>query len=210
MCECRTWLTIELGEGVTKRSRLGGTGIFDLRKHFGIWDQCGNTRFFKKQNQWSEIYLNPLDGLLVAARRDLEGEPRYTLVVKDARKAEDAEVAKAFTVNQPWVKRVVEEFFYHKALGWALDAIKKFTGREPMPGDRELGNFLLFYKSGGADREKYLREGGSGEEPFLEEALEGILRTMTSMDGIIVDYGRNLSQGDLDEALAEFGILECA
>lgn len=199
---------------MTKRSRLGGPGIFDLREHFGIWDQCGNTRFFKKQSQWSEIYLNPLDGILVAARRNkLEGEdPRYELVVQDARKAEDDAIKKAFASNQPWVERAVNEFFYSKALGWALDVIKEHTGKEPIPGDRELGNFLQFYKSGAGDREKYLKEGGSGPlgQPFLEEALEAILRTMNSLDGITVDYGRDLSQADLDEALAERGILECA
>jgi hypothetical protein len=194
------------------RKTLAG-GPFDLREHFGIWDHCGNTRFFKKQNKWSEIYLNPLDGLLIAAHRDrLEGEPSYTFVVRDARKAENDEVKKAFRANEPWVKRAVEKFFYHQALGWALDAIKEHAGRPPMPGDRDLGNFLEFYKSGAGDREKYLNEGGSGDlnVPFLEETLEAILRTMGSMDGITVDYGRGLSQTDLDEALGSFGILECA
>lgn len=191
--------------------------MIDLRQHFGIWDQCGNTRFFKKRNEWSEIYLNPIDGVLVAARDEtkiLPGprqEPRYTLVVKDAAKGDDADVKRAFAANEPWVEQAVDRFFYNKALGWALDAIKKHYGREPMPGDRDLGNFLAFYKSGAGEREKYLREGGTGpiETPFLEEALEGILRTMNSMEKITIDYGRNLSQADLEGALAEHGILEC-
>ena len=190
--------------------------MFDLREHFGIWDQCGNTRFFKKKNAWSEIYLNPLDGVLVAAHDETKashrsGEPRYTFVLKDATKADDAEVKRAFKSNEPWVERAVMQFFYSKALGWALDAIKQHTGMQPLPGDRDLGNFLRFYKSGAGDREKYLREGGLGslDEPFLEEVLEGILRTMGSMERITVDYGRNLSKADLDEALAELGILEC-
>lgn len=104
------------------------------------------------------------------------------------------------------------DFFYHKAMGWALDAIKRHFGREPIPGDRDLGNFLSFYKSGAGDRERYLKEGRSGplEVPFLEETLEGILRTMGSMDRITVDYARNLSQADFDEALQDLGILECA
>lgn len=190
--------------------------MFDLREHFGIWDQCGNTRFFKKTNQWSEIYLNPLDGILIAARDEMKtasqprGEPSYTLVVMDARKGDDAEVKKAFAANQPWVERAVGQFFYSMALGWTVDALRKFTGQDPIPGDRDLGNFLRFYKSGAGDREKYLKEGGAGNEPFLEEALEAILRTMNSMDRIVVDYGKRLSQADLDEALAEHGILECA
>ena len=190
---------------------------FDLRKEFGIWKQCGNTRFFKKENQWSEIYLNPIDGLLVAGRDETKvlppprRDPRYTLVVMDARKAEDSEVKKAFAANQPWVERAVLDFFYYKAMGWALDYIKERFGRESIPGDRTLGNFLSFYKSGGGDREKYLNEGGVGslEVPFLEETLEGILRTMNSMDRIVVDYGRNLSQADFEEALENLGILEC-
>lgn len=195
----------------TTKARLGA--LIDLREHFGIWDQCGNTRFFRKENPWSEIYLNPLDGVLVAAGRDqLEGDPRYTLVVRDARKAGEDQIEKAFAANAPtpWVERAVKQFFYYRAIGWALDAIKQFAGSEPIPGDRELGNFLRLYKAGG---EPYRKEGSPravGEEPFLEEALEAILRMMNSMDRITVDYGRNLSQADLDEALAEHGILECA
>lgn len=182
--------------------------MIDLREHFGIWDRCGNTRFFKKENPWSEIYLNPLDGLLVSAHRNqMEGEPRYTLVVRDASKAKKDATEKAYAANQPWVARAVKRFFYFMALGWALDAVREHTGADPLPGDREMGNFLRLYKAGG---ERYRNEGHSGEDPSLEEALEGILRTVTSMDGITVDYGRNLSQADLDEVLADFGILECA
>lgn len=181
--------------------------MIDLREHFGVWDQCGNTRFFQKQNPWSEIYLNPLDGLLIAAHRDkLEGEPRYTLVVRDARRAGEDAVEKAYTANQPWVERAVKQFFYLQAMGWALNAIRKHTGADPIAGDLDLRNFLNLYKAGG---ERYQKEGRSGEEPSLEEALEAILRMMNSMDGIIVDYGRDLSKVDLDEALADLGILEC-
>lgn len=196
-----------LSKGGNREAMLGG--MFDLREHFGIWDRCGNTRFFKKENPWSEIYLNPLDGVVVAAHRDqLEGDPRYELVVRDSRKAESNDaVEKAFAANQPWVKRAVKQFFYFMAAGWALDALREHTGADPIPGDREMGNFLRFYKAGG---ERYRKEGGSSEDPFLEEALEGVLRTITSMDGVTTDYGRNLSQADLDEALAEWGILECA
>ena len=188
--------------------------MIDLREHFGIWDQCGNTRFFVKRNPWKQIYLNPLDGTLIVARDETKilppppREPRYTLVVRDAKKAKDDAIENAFAANQPWVERAVKEFFYYRAVGWALDAVKEFTGKEPIPGDRALGNFLRLYKSGG---ERYRNKGAgpSGDEPFLEEALEAISRMMNSMDGITVDYGRNLSQADLDEALADLGVLEC-
>jgi hypothetical protein len=189
------------GEGV-----LGG--MIDLREHFGIWDQCGNTRFFRKENPWSEIYLNPLDGVLVVARRNKweREDPRYQFVVRDAQKAEEGEIEKAYASNQPWVEQAVKRFFYFQTLGWALDAIREDTGAEPVPGDRDLGNFLRFYKAGG---ERYRKEGHGGEDPPLEEALEAILRAITSMSGVTVDYGRNLSQADLDEALADRGVLEC-
>lgn len=182
--------------------------MIDLREHFGIWDQCGNTRFFKKENPWSEIYLNPLNGVLVAGRRNkLEREdPRYELVVRDAQKAEEHAIEKAYAANQPWVERAVKKFFYYQAIGWAVDAIREHTGADPILGDRDLRNFLNIYKAGG---ERYRKEGHSGEDPSLEEALEAILRMITSMTGITVDYGRNLSQADLDEALADRGILEC-
>jgi len=146
--------------------------------------------------------------LVAAHRRKLEGDgPRYTLVVRDAQKAEEGVTEKAYAANQPWVARAVKRFFYFMAMGWALDAVREHTGADPLPGDREMGNFLRLYKAGG---ERYRKEGRSGEEPSLEEALEGVLRTVTSMGGVTVDYGQNLSQADLDEALAEFGILECA
>lgn len=188
----------------------------DLRKHFGIWTRCGNTRFFKKSDQWGEVYLNPLDGITVSARDESkisqDKEPRYTFVVKNAEKASDGEVIKAFKSNQPWVERAVNQFFYMQALGWSLDEIKERRGIEPIPGDKDLGNFIRFYQSGAGDRQKYLEHGGSGplDVPFLEETLAAILITINSMDGTTVDYGRNLSQSDLDEALAELGILECA
>ncbi len=185
----------------------------DLREHFGIWDRCGNTRFFKKDNPWSEIYLNPLDGVLVSARRAKldRDSPRYELVVKDARKAEKDAVDTAYDANKPWVRRAVKQFFYLKAIGWALDVVKKHAGKDPIPGDRDLGNFLRAYKSGG----KPYREQGSMDEielddPFLEEVLEAIYRMLGAMDGATVDYGRNLSEEDLEEALGYWGILECA
>jgi len=182
--------------------------VIDLREHFGIWDRCGNTRFFKKQNPWSDTYLNPIDGLLVSARRDsMRGDPRYTLVVKDATKAEDKQVKRAFEANEPWVQKAVEKFFYLKGMGWAIDAIRRHGGAEPVPGDADLYHFLSFYKSGG---ERYRNEGGSGgTDLMLEEVLEAILRTMGSLEKITVDYGRNLTQEDLDEALGQYGILEC-
>jgi hypothetical protein len=191
---------------VPKSQSLGG--MFDLREHFGLWDHCGNTRFFKKRNSHSEIYLNPIDGILVSAHRNpvKSEEPRYTFVVKDARRAEDKDVEEAFARNYPWVQKAVEQFFYSKAMGWVIKALRERRG-ERLPGDPDLFLFLSFYKPGG---ERYEKEGGSAEtEMMLEEVLQAILTTMGSMDRITVDYGRDLSQEDLDEALGHFGILEC-
>lgn len=186
--------------------------LIDLREHFGIWERCGNSRFFQKnpENPWELAYLNPLDGTLVSARRTsmLDQEPRYDLVVRDAKKVGDKAVAETFSPDTPWVKRVVKAFFYHKALGWALDAIKRYGGQKPEPGDRDMRNFLNFYQKGG---KRYQEEGGSpeGDKPMLEETLEGVLRTISSLEGAIADYGRDLSREDLESALSDLGILEC-
>jgi len=200
--------------------------LFDLREHFGIWDRCGNSRFFKKQSKTSRIYLNPLDGVLVSAHEEhhgpgYSGPKTYTLIVREAKRASDEEVAKSYERNQPWVEQALKQFFYYQAMGWALDAIREVTGQRQLPGDRDMGNFLNFYKSGG---EKYRKEGGRdyeqfywegstlkdrGDQPMLEEVLEAILRTVSEMKSTIVDYGRSISEADVEEALGSLGILEC-
>lgn len=199
------------------------SSLVDLREHFGIWDRCGNTRFFKKQAPSSKIYLNPLDGVLVSAHKEHvpSGTISYTLVVRDGQKAAEGDIEKAYEMNSwaPWVQKAVKKFFYYKAMGWAFNAIR--GEKHQLPGDKEMGNFLTFYKSGG---EKYRNEGGTdyqqfvwegetikdrGEVPLLEEALEAIYRTISGMKSTIVDYGRGLSEADVEDALAERGILEC-
>lgn len=199
------------------------SSMFDLREHFGIWDRCGNSRFFKKQSPSSKIYLNPLDGVLVAAHKEAVpgGAVSYTLVVRDAEKASKEDIGKAYEVNSPWVQRAVKDFFYNQAMGWILDALKEFNGKDPLPGDKDMGNFLSLYQAGG---ESYRKEGGRdyqqfvwegsilkdrGDVPLLEETLEAILRTVSVIKSTVVDYGRGLSEADVDEALAELGILEC-
>jgi len=141
--------------------------------------------------------------------------------VREGKRASDEEVAKSYERNQPWVEKALKQFFYHQAMGWALDAIREHTGQPQLPGDRDMGNFLTFYKSGG---EAYRREGGRdyeqfywegsvlkdrGDQPMLEEALEAILRTVSEMKSTIVDYGRRISETDVEEALAGLGIIEC-
>lgn len=193
------------------------SSLIDLREHFGIWKRCGNTRFFQKEGRRrrsheSKLFLNALDGLRVSASPTHypDGRVTYTLIVQDASKAADGDIEKSYEENSPypWIQRAVKQFFYYQALGWALDAIKEHTGQEPLPGDREMGNFLRLYEPGG---KRYLEEGGSSEsdKPMLEEALEAINRTIGGMRSTIVDFGRDLSEEDVQEALAERGILEC-
>lgn len=187
--------------------------LVDLREHFGIWERCGNSRFFEKNpdNPHGATYLNPIDGILVFVSKHEpwpKGEPTYTLTVRDASKAREGSVEAAYSRNYPWVKKAVTRFFYYKALGWALDAIRKVAGRS-RACDADVRNFLELYQGGG---EHYLKQGGGlpeGSKPMLEEALEGILRTIAELDGSIVDYGRGLSLGDLESALFDLGILEC-
>jgi hypothetical protein len=189
------------------------SGLIDLREHFGIWDRCGNTRFFQKEMRGgSKLFLNALDGLRVSASptRYPDGRVTYTLIVQDASKAADGDIEKSYEQNSPypWIQRAVKRFFYFQAIGWALDAVKEYTGQAPLPGDRDMGNFLRSYEPGG---KRYLDEGGSSEsdKPMLEETLEAISRTIGGMKSTIVDYGKGLSEADVEEALADRGILEC-
>jgi hypothetical protein len=197
--------------------------MIDLREHFGIWNRCGNTRFFQKESPSSKIYLNPLDGLLVSAHgaRLPSGEVRYTFVVRDASKAADGDIEKAYQANYPWVQKAVKQFFYFKAVGWALDAIRDHTGQTPLPGDKDMGNFLSLYEPGGKryreegsrDYQQFVWEGSvlkdRGERLFLEETLQAIYITISGMQSTIDDYGRNLSEADIQGELEKFGILEC-
>jgi hypothetical protein len=184
----------------------------DLREHFGIWKRCGNTRFFQKEGRGSKLFLNALDGVRVSANptRYPDGTVRYTLIVQDASKAARGDIEKAYEQNAPypWIQRAVKRFFYLQALGWAADALKEHFGKDPIPGDKDMGNFLRLYEPGG---KRYLEEGGSPEsgKPMLEETLEAISRTIAGMKSTIVDYGKDLSEADVEEALAERGILEC-
>lgn len=183
----------------------------DLRDHFGIWERCGNTRFFRKdpENPWRIVYLNPLDGILAILRTRSfpPEEPRYELVVKDASKAPENAVEEVHRHTQPWVKRAVRDFFNLQVLGWAVEAILEHGGK-PTAGDPDIRHLLKIYQAGG---ERYRREGRSpeGDRPLLEEMLEGVFRTVARLEGATVDYGRNLSQADAADALAELGILEC-
>lgn len=198
----------------------------DLRDHFGIWERCGNTRFFRKDpdNPWRIVYLNPLDGILVILRktslaphvsadepilpwRQPKEEPHYELIVKNASRAREGAVEEVHRRTQPWVKRAVQDFFRFQMMGWAAEAILEHHGK-PTPGDPDIRHMLKIYRPGG---QRYLREGRSpeGDEPFLEEMLEAVFRTVGQLESATVDYGRNLSQADAAEALAELGILEC-
>lgn len=186
--------------------------LIDLREYFGIWKRCGNTRFFQKETAWGKLFLNPIDGVRVYANptHHADGRTTYTFIVHDASKAADGDIQKAYAENRPypWIERAVKQFFYYKALGWALNAIKDFYGQAPLPGDKEMGNFLNLYEPGG---KRYLEEGGSSEseKPMLEETLEAINITIANMKSTIVDFGQGLSEDDVQEAIAERGILEC-
>lgn len=186
------------------------SSLIDLREHFGIWKRCGNTRFFQKEGEWAKLFLNPIDGFRISASpmRYPDGRVTYTLLVQDAREAADGDIDKAYAENYPWVQRAVKQFFHYKAIGWALNAIKDYYGQAPLPGDKAMGNFLNLYEPGG---KRYLEEGGSPEsdKPMLEEALEAINRTIAGMKSTIVDYGHDLSEEDVQEALEDRGILEC-
>ena len=130
--------------------------------------------------------------------------------MRDAMKAPDEEVLESFKVNKayPWIERAVKRFFHYQVFGWAADAVSEHFGRDPLPGDKDMGNLLAFYEAGG---KRYLEEGALplGDRPMLEETLEAVRLTLMNTKGTISDYGRRLSKQDIEEALAQLGILEC-
>ena len=74
--------------------------LIDLREHFGVWERCGNTRFWRKVD-WREgyapftqhLFINPVDGVMIYAHdHPHAGGPALSVTVRDGRKAEDQDV----------------------------------------------------------------------------------------------------------------------
>lgn len=187
--------------------------MIDLRKHFGIWKRCGNTRFFRKdpENPWRITYVNPLDGVLVEARREnaeLSSEPRWTLVVRDGIRIDEKAAAEVAAGLPRWINRAVVQFFTNRAYGWVQHELLRRAGRDPVGGDEDLRFFVKVYRPSGP---KYHQTGSSSDlgDPALEELLEGIYRILSLSVKATADYGRGLSSADVEEALAQHGLLEC-
>lgn len=186
--------------------------LIDLRDYFGIWDRCGNTRYFVEKSRFSEVYLNPLDGHLIA----IQATPMpnntlsYSITVHDAKKVGQKQLAQTFenTAPMPWIERSVRNFFYRQAMGWAIEAIKGYAGKDPTPGDKDMSYFLQFYEH---SNPRYREEGNAPEsdKPMLEETLQAIKIVIAQTQGTIADYGRGLTREQVDEAIADYGILEC-
>lgn len=183
---------------------------FDLREHYGIWDRCGNTRFWKKrvESQASFLFINPFDGLMVSATPypGYHGQPieAYRVVVRNGMECGQEKMTQAYERNQPWVKRAVTRFFESLMYGVAVEVMEKHYHKE-RPVDYAVEYFLKTYKE---QDEKYKNEGSGFQEPAREEALEGILKVLNIMDNITTG-NKIVLKDELDEALAEQGILEC-
>ena len=74
--------------------------LIDLRDHFGIWEHCGNSKWWRRvpwnrRNPDSErVYVNPIDGLMISAYEypQVPGQA-WRVTVRDGQKASDLDEA---------------------------------------------------------------------------------------------------------------------
>lgn len=180
------------------------SALIDLREHFGLWDRCGNTRFWKQESDWLDIYVNPIDGLLIiAGEAPGSGGRGSRVLVKDAKLAEEEPLQRVFAAEPPWVKKAIRDFFMTRAYGWVAKTIKEYSqGR--LTVDHEVVWFLSTYKDAGAA----YRLHGSGD-PLREELFMAVKKTLAALDGI-TRVDKVILKEELEEFLGEYGLLECA
>lgn len=173
--------------------------LIDLREHFGVWERCGNTSFWRElQKQTSSRSLvNPVDGAMISAHDHpyVDG-PALQLVVRDASNVDEQDVLQAYDLNYPWVKRTMSDFFT------GLMAVQIGLTKET-----PQSFFVKYY----ADQTKQFKETGEGHSDKVgkDELLEAAKRVLLSLGDKAVVLRKVILRDDWDEFLESYGILEC-
>lgn len=172
--------------------------LIDLREHFGIWERCGNTSFWRelRHQTSSRSLVNPVDGAMISAHDHpyVDG-PALQVFVRDASNVDEQDVLRAYEGNYPWVKKVMSDFFTGLAL------LK--TG---IPKETPQSFFVKYYE----DQTKQFKETGEGHKSVgKDELLEAAKRVLLSLGEKSIVLKKVILKDDWDDFLTEYGILEC-
>lgn len=148
-----------------------------------LWRRCGNTVFFEKvipgQDPLEKVFLSPIDALLVKSKR--EGDS----VVVSRAEAVDIDPDRLFSTIDPEAADALEGWLY------AIDMVMT----RGMSKNQAAKGFVNFTK------------------PWMNTVMEAIeVGVFENADPQEVVYSETFVPPDeaaVNEALAEFGVLEC-
>jgi hypothetical protein len=171
----------------------------DLRKHFGLWERCGNTPFWMELENpsYRHVFVNPIDGVMITAQEyPHQGGPALRVHVRDASGVEEGDIKRGYDSDYPWVKKVMSGFF--AGLFYVRAGVIKGTPQQ---------FFAKHYKD---QTREYMDTGkGHSEETGKDEILEATKRVISSLGPKAVVLEKVILKDEIDELLEEYGILEC-
>lgn len=173
--------------------------LVDLREHFGIWKRCGRTSFWREASRAEnrKLLVNPVDGVMISAHdHPYAGGPALEVVVRDTGNIDDDDMAIAYGINYPWVKKALQNLFKGMSL-IALTTSKKTP----------LSFFVEYY----ADQTEHFRETGEGHSDGTgkDEVLAATKKVLASLGDKAVVVRKVILRDEWDEFIESYGILEC-
>ena len=173
--------------------------LIDLRKHFGIWDRCSGTTYWRQIGlpEYQLILVDPLNGRMITAHdHPYVGGPAKAMVVRNSEKITSRDIRQAYERVQPWVERIMGDFFAGMA------AIETGVIKES-PEDF----FLKYYE----DQTSKYKETGEGHSDFTgkDELLMATKKLLAAFEERAVVLRKIILREELDEFLEGYGILEC-
>jgi hypothetical protein len=171
----------------------------DLRQHFGIWDRCGATNFWRQIDipEYRFTLVDPLHGKMITAYEYPHvGGPALSVVVRDAQDITNAELHQAYAKTEPWAGRILDDFF--TTVGAIAAGIVQGTPEE---------FFLKYYE----DQTKKYKETGEGHSQMTgkDELLTATKKVLAALEDKSVKLRKVILRDEWDEFLESQGILEC-
>ena len=173
----------------------------DLRKHFGIWERCGNTAYWRMIRKFSipqiqHLFVNPIEGVQIFAMEyPAVGGPAFRVWVRNAQNVEDKDFKEALSQVQPWVKRILGDFF--TGLGVVYAGLSRET---------PLSFFVKYYED---QTPEYVRTGEGHKEVGKDEALMATMTILGQLGEKSMAFEKIILKEEWDEFLENYGILEC-